>query len=291
MQGSSLIQARIARRYDALSPQLQKAARFILESPDEVATRSLRQVAQSAGVAPPTLSRLARALDCERYEALREICRQDIKRRSRSLAEKTRSLQALDLESDEAERQPYLLRQTHAALGSLGAMAQDIDVPELRAAVDRLSAAERVLLIGTMSSGFFVQYMGYMAAMAFDNWHLVLDQAEGVASRLAQAGPADVAVVISHAPYARRSVDAARLCRLAGTYVLAITDSAASPLLGVASAHLLAPTDSPQFFPSHVATLNLIESIMGMLVRRAHPAIGDRVAAVEAANRSLGEYW
>lgn len=294
LQGSNLIQARIAQTFEDLSPQLQKAASFVLEHPDDVATHSLRQVAQAAEVAPPTLSRLARALSCESYEALREICRQDIKRRSRSLAEKARGLQALDLAAGPepaGERQPFVLRQTHAALGNLGSMAQDIDVADLRAAVDRLMAARRVALIATMSSGFFLQYMAYMAAMAFDNWRLVLDEPTGIASNLALLNEQDAAIVMSHAPYARRTVDAARQCRAAGAYVLAITDSAASPLLAMASAHFLVPTDSPQFFPSNVATLNLIESIMGMLVRRADPSIGDRVAAVEAANHSLGEYW
>ena len=74
VQGVNSVEARIARRFDGLSPQLRRAASYVLAHPDEVATHSLRQVSRAAKIAPPTLSRLARALDCESYEAFREIC-------------------------------------------------------------------------------------------------------------------------------------------------------------------------------------------------------------------------
>ena len=53
---------RVAAGYAGLSPQLRRAADFVAANGQEVATRSLRQVAAAAGVTPPTLSRLARAL-------------------------------------------------------------------------------------------------------------------------------------------------------------------------------------------------------------------------------------
>ena len=292
MQAAHSIEARIARRFDGLSPQLRRAASYVLEHPDEVASRSLRQISRAAEIAPPTLSRLARALDCDSYEQLREICRQEIKRRRISLSEKARVLQGLGGDAEADDGQPFILRQTDAVLGGLQSLVQDIEIADLRAATDSLRKARRVLLIGSMSASYSMQYMNYMAAMAFDNWQIV-DTRPGLAvpGSLLTVSQADAVIVISHAPYARRSVQLAELCHESGAYVLAITDQISSPLLKVASAHFLVSAESPQFFPSNVATLCLIESIMGMLIRRGGPAVGDRIAAAEAANATLGEYW
>ena len=70
--------------------------------------------------------------------------------------------------------------------------------------------------------------------MAFDNW-LVVDTRPGLAvpGSLVNVTQADAVIVISHAPYARRSVQLAALCHDAGAYVLAITDRISSPLLKV----------------------------------------------------------
>lgn len=275
-----------------LSPQQRLAASYVLDHPDEVATRSLRQVARAANIAPPTLSRLVRALDCDSYEAFREICRRDIRRRQVSLSDKARVLQNMTSYEGDEEAQPFFLCQSDAVRGGLQTLVEDIEIEALRAAADVLSSARRVRLIGSMSAGYTMAYMHYIATMAFDNWQLV-DTRPGHAmpAGLLELNAEDAVIVMSHAPYARRSIELAEICQDAGAYVLAITDSISSPLLKVASAHFLVPTDSPQFFPSNVATLCLVESIMGMLIRRGGPAVGDRIATAEAANAMLGEYW
>jgi DNA-binding MurR/RpiR family transcriptional regulator len=62
------MQQLISSKYSSLSPQLQRAARFVVENPEEVATRSLRQIAASIDMSPPTFSRLAGALGYKNYE-------------------------------------------------------------------------------------------------------------------------------------------------------------------------------------------------------------------------------
>ena len=59
---------RISTQIDTLSPKLQIAGRFVLEHPEEVATRSLRHVARQVGMSAPTFSRHAR---CKAKQRLR----------------------------------------------------------------------------------------------------------------------------------------------------------------------------------------------------------------------------
>ncbi len=83
----------------------------------------------------------------------------------------------------------------------------------------------------------------------------------------------------------------APIARDAGAAVIAITDSVQSPYGGIASNCFIVATESPQFFPSHVAPLVLIEGLMGMVVRRAGKQAVDRIRSTELAGHELQEYW
>src|SRR5215471_9523931 len=62
---------RLRTRFEALSPELQRAARWIADHPSEAGLLSMRQQARSAGVSAPTMIRLARALGLADYASLR----------------------------------------------------------------------------------------------------------------------------------------------------------------------------------------------------------------------------
>ena len=72
---------------------------------------------------------------------------------------------------------------------------------------------------------------------------------------------------------------------------MGITDAVLSPLTTYLDISLVVSTDSPQFFSSHMATLLLIESIIGMTVARNGDIALSRIAEVEAASHKIGEYW
>src|SRR5699024_9296163 len=52
----------IQKRYADMSPQFQIGARYLLDYANEVAVKSMRQIAAQAGVQPATLVRLAQTL-------------------------------------------------------------------------------------------------------------------------------------------------------------------------------------------------------------------------------------
>ncbi len=83
----------------------------------------------------------------------------------------------------------------------------------------------------------------------------------------------------------------APVARDAGAAVIAVTDSLQSPYGGIATNCFIVETESPQFFPSHVAPLVLIECLMGMVVRRAGKRAADRIRSTESTGHELQEYW
>src|SRR5258708_9954595 len=66
------LNASIVEAFDILPPQLQTAARYMLDRPDDVALLSMREQARPAGVPPATMTRLAQRLGLEGYDQERE---------------------------------------------------------------------------------------------------------------------------------------------------------------------------------------------------------------------------
>lgn len=279
----------ISSKYSTLSPQLQRAARFVAENPEEVATRSLRQLAASIDMSPPTFSRLAVALGYKNYEELRESCRRLIKKQGLQFAEKAHVLRGESAE--EGSSGLFILRQGAAVIENIKQLLNSVDPDLVESAATRLAGARKVVLVGMMSSRPFVEYMGYMASMAFDNWHVLGRDLGSDASLLANVDSDTVALVIAMAPYAKRSINAADQLNKQGVEVIGITDGVNSPLCVHCNTLFFVSTETPQFFTSHAATLVLIESLIGLVVANSSEDVERKIASVEAKSHEIGDYF
>ena len=72
MDGGPLTQP-IVEAFETLSPQLQAAARYVLDKPNDVALLSMREQARHAGVPPATMTRLAQRLGLDGYDQVRAL--------------------------------------------------------------------------------------------------------------------------------------------------------------------------------------------------------------------------
>ncbi|MCP4184221.1 MAG: MurR/RpiR family transcriptional regulator [Hyphomicrobiales bacterium] len=286
---NSSVQEKIVTNIHSLSPRLRVAANYVADHPDEIASRSLRYNAIATELTPPTFSRLARALGYENYELLRDACRNQIKKQRLTFADKAKVLQEGQKTGNGSG--DFVLRHGSAAIDNIGIFLNTIDPLQVDEVAKTLIKARRVHLVGMMSSRHFVDYMEYMASMAFENWRVLGGKPASMASTLADINKQDVILAICHTPYAKRSVEIARFAHNAGAQVIGITDNVISPLAAVSDAVLIVNTESPQFFSSHIATLVLIESIIGISVAKSGKTARERIAAVEQTSHNLGEYW
>lgn len=281
------LEDRIAGKYSLLSEKLRLAADFILDNPFEVATRSLRSISSMAKLAPATFSRLARSLDFDSYEELRELCRQSAGQARATFSQKAGMLQDLDESGD----MPFLHRQAEACLGNIGQVVSDMDVGRLEQATERLASAGRVVLFGCYASTGIVEYFGYLANFFTSEWRIAGRMGASPSTEIADLKIGDVLVIITKPPFARHSILAAQMAVEMGAYVLVITDSYNCPALEFASNYFVIPSESPQFFSSYVATLMLIETLVGMLVAQAGSSARCRIEDIERRNRVLGAFW
>ncbi|MBN2906855.1 MAG: MurR/RpiR family transcriptional regulator [Rhodobacteraceae bacterium] len=278
----------MAAEYGDLSAKLRDAADYVAAHPVDVATRSLRAISASSGLAPATFSRLARALGFASYEELRELSRNAVGRRYVSFSERVHRLQA---EAEAGAQPPFLTRQASACTANIEAMIRLIDPARLEDAVERLHRARNVVLFGALGSTGIVEYMAYMGSYFAANWRLAGRMGASLASAMADIGAEDALIVLTKPPHARRAILAAQMARERGAFVLVITDTHACPALKWSDAGFILPSDSPQFFSSYAASLVLAETIIGMLAARAGPQAKARIEEVEARNHRLEEFW
>lgn len=278
---------RLARRFDGLSGKLRQAAEHVAAHPVDIATRSLRAVAQESGLAPATFSRLARALDYDGFEALREAMRAKIGRRVNSFAERAERLQV----AWEAGETGFFEAHVSACQSNLQTLLRDIDTDLLERVVERLHGARNVLLFGALGSTGVVEYLSYMANFCSGTWSMAGRMGASLGAALTGLDGRDALVIVTKPPYSTRSIEAARMGAAQGAYVVVITDSPACPALASASAGFVLPTESPHFYSSYVTTLAFMEVIVGMLVGRAGATARARIAQVEESSRRLGEVW
>ncbi len=278
---------RLAQNFDGLSARLREAADYVAQNPVDIATRSLRAVAQDTGLAPATFSRMARAIGYDSFEDLRAAMRDMIGRRVDSFAERAASLQ----DAHAAGETGFFDAHLGACMANLQRLGGEIDRDLLERTVDRLHSARHVRLLGALGSTGVVEYMAYIADFCAEGWSMTGRMGASLGAGLTGLDARDALIVVTKPPFASRSIAAAGLAAERGAFVVVITDTHACPALRHASAGFVVPTGSPHFYSSYVATMVLVETMIGMLVGRAGPAARERIAQVEESNRRLSEVW
>lgn len=278
---------RLAALYPALSPQLAHAARRVLEAPEEVAIRSMRGLAAHLGVAPTTMVRLAQALGFASYKAFRRAF-QEAMRAGSGFVGRAEWLQELARRGDAGKVAGGM---AEAAISNIETASRGVDVAALAAAADALHRARRVHVVGIGGMHGFATYFAYVVRMALDDVRLA-DPTMGMAvDELATLAAGDAMVIAGVDPYGAETVRAADIAMARGATVVAITDSRASPLASRATHLLLAPTASPQFFPSQAAVVTMMETLIALVVSRGGRRVISRIEAVDRFRTEHGVYW
>ncbi|MCB1781032.1 MAG: MurR/RpiR family transcriptional regulator, partial [Candidatus Competibacteraceae bacterium] len=86
---------RLQRELPDMRPALQRAAKFILDHPNEIGLMPIRDAAAQAQVSPNTLVRLGQWLGYQTYDHLRQPFREALKQGPHAISSQARWLQKL----------------------------------------------------------------------------------------------------------------------------------------------------------------------------------------------------
>ncbi len=252
----------IVKAFGAMSPQLQTAARYVLDHPSDVALLSMREQARQAGVQPATMTRLAQHLGMDGFDDIREIYAAAVRDGHLGFAGKAGAQVAgQKLRGDKALAAEMLT--------SIGRQIEELRSPDnlerIAAAAKVLAAARRVYCLGLRSSHAVAWHFHYVLTLIGER-SIQLDGIAGTgADALATATAEDVLLVTSVQPYTRQTVELAEHAARRGVKIVAITDSAVAPLARTATCVMVVPTSSPSFFHTMASAFVIAEILAAIM--------------------------
>lgn len=238
METDSKTPARVPRDFESLRStiierkanmpkRLAQVAAFALGNPDEIAFGTTASIAAASEVQPSTLVRLAHHLGYDGFSDLQSIFRERLRDRTLTYEER---LVTLEQASGEDEDANLLSGFISAASQSVNRLAATVQTDTFTKAVDILAAAETIYLIAKRRSYPLTAHMTY-AFSKLNIRHQIVASPNGVDPEMVQfATKNDAAIAASFSPYAADSLSQAEALADRGVPVVAITDSAFSPL-------------------------------------------------------------
>ncbi|MBA5803259.1 MurR/RpiR family transcriptional regulator [Rhizobium changzhiense] len=226
------LRSTIIERKASMPKRLAQVAAFALGNPDEIAFGTTASIAAASDVQPSTLVRLAHHLGYGGFSDLQSIFRERLRDRTLSYEER---LVTLEQASGDDEDANLLSGFIAAASQSVNRLAATVQSDTFTKAVNILASAETIYLIAKRRSYPLTAHMTY-AFSKLNIRHQIVASPNGVDPEMVQfATPKDAAIAASFSPYAADSLNQSQELADRGVPIIAITDSAFSPLAACAT--------------------------------------------------------
>ncbi|MDA0701633.1 MAG: MurR/RpiR family transcriptional regulator [Proteobacteria bacterium] len=279
---------RLADAMPGMSPQLRKAAQYVLDNPNDVGVSSIREIADVAAVSPNTLVRMARAVGFEGYEEFRHPFREALRAGRESFPDRARWLQSI---ARGGRHGPLYRDMAASSFDNVERLFAGTSAEEIKRAADCIVAARKTYVLGVGIGHALAQSFAYLARMAIEDAVAIPREGGVPIDDVARAGPGDVLLALTFKPYRTEVVEAVHAARDQGVTVVAISDARSSPILLAADHGFVVPTETPQFFTSTVAVMALLEAIMAFVVADADPAVVANIERFHRRRQDFGVYW
>ncbi len=279
---------RLSVELDGLTPEARKAARFVLENPRDVGFLTVREFADAANVKPNTIVRMARQVGFDGYDDFREPFREAIRTGQIKPQDRARWLQDVQ---KRGEMGRLYAEMATSALGNLEKTFAGIKESQMTAAAKAIWSARKVYTLGVGVHHSNVNNFTYLASTGMTQFYAIPQTGSTAIDDLAWATEQDVLIAITSRPYRNEVVTAARQAKDQGVMLIALSDSPASPIARIADQSFLIAVETPQFFPSSVSTLALLETLLSFVIATASDEVVARVETFHDRRKQLGFYY
>lgn len=284
---SSRVLERLTDEWEALTPEAQKAARYVLENPNDVGVSTVREIAEAANVKPNTFVRMARQVGFEGYEDFRAPFRDAIRQGTISFPDRARWLQDIRKSGDLGG---LYADMAEAAIRNVEDTFAGIDAEAMKAAAEAIWASRQVFTLGVGVNNANARNFTYLASTGMTQFHAIPRPGSTAVDDLAWADSRDVLIAMSMRPYRTEVIAALEIAREQGMTIIGLSDSPASPIIRAADHGFVVAVDTPQFFPSSVSTIALLETLLSFVIAVASEEIVERVEKFHKRRHKLGIY-
>lgn len=270
------------------TPELNKAAVYILENPNAVSVSSIREIASAARVKPNSLVRLARSIGLDGYDEFRGRFRDQVRQGTNNFPDRARWLQSL---SRDGELGDLYANMAANAISNIERTFGATDADKIKAAADAIVNARNTWVLGVGINHALAQNFAYLADMALDNIQAIPRGGSLAVDDLARAGADDLLLAMTFKPYRNEVVDAVRIAQTQKTTIIGISDSPASPIVAGSEHSFVVQTDTAQFFTSTFATGALLETLMAFVIADAGDEVIANIHSFHERRHQLGIYY
>jgi len=278
---------RLVDSFSGLTPELQKAAKYILDHPEDVGLHSMRTVAKGAGVKPATISRLSKSLGFAEYEIMRRPFRDRLRTSEPGFSSQLENVQKRGADDARALFEDLRAQEIQNIQKSLS----DEQYQVLVDAVETLWSSRRIYVLGLRGSYAPAFLFHYAFQLFRDRCHLVETSAGIFADQLRGIGEQDSMLVISFPPYTQLTIDAVEYAAESGVKIVAITDSVISPAATAAAHTIIAHNNSASFYHSYTAVLAVCQALIALLVAKSGDDSLKVIAEAEKQLSRISAYW
>lgn len=284
---SNSILKRLAGELGDLTPEARKAATYVLENPRDVGVSTVREIAEAARVKPNTVVRMARQVGFEGYDDFREPFREAIRRGAADFPDRARWLQDIRKSGELGGLYADMVR---GALSNIEDTFAGISADGLKAAAEAIWTSDNVFTLGVGVNNSSARNFTYLASTGMVRFHAIPRAGSTAIDDLAWADADDTLIAITCRPYRAEVVEAVECAREQGMRIIAISDSPASPIIRASDHGFVISCDTPQFFPSSVSTIALLETLLSFVIAVASDEIVERVKTFHKRRHQLGLY-
>lgn len=234
----------------------RRIAQYILESYDKAAFMTASRLGKTVGVSESTVVRFAVELGFDGYPTMQKAMQSMVVNR-------LTSVQRIEVTNDRLGKQDVLSMVLQSDMEKLRQSAETVDRASFEAAVNAVLDAKRVFILGVRSAAPLASFLGYYLNYMFQNVHIIT--ASGTSEMFEQivgVNDRDAVIAISFPRYSATTIKAAQYCRSTGATVIALTDTALSPL-GQTSDHVLcAKSSMMSLVDSLVAPMSVVNALI-----------------------------
>lgn len=257
----------IRKSLNEFTPRQRVFAEFVLQNPENLAFLSISDLAREAGVSEATIVRFCNVLGYDGYTQLSRKAQAAIQATLNS-AGRFRLVHRLRKKSVKKAPVSAFERVVSQELENLINLSKGIKTSEFYRCVEIMADADRICVIGSLSSTSLATHFGYMLSKILPQVDVIHGHgimASAVCKRLTSKS---LVFLITFPRYPKETVELGRFAAEKRAQIVAITNSHVSPVVPLANLSFNVQIGIPSFVDAYAAPITFMNALVTELSER-----------------------
>lgn len=272
-----------------LTPKDKTILDYMMDNQEFACFQTSNEIAEKLSVSPSSVVRLSAKLGYENFAQMKRALQEQVaQKRKKSPVNVEIPYEKIKQADNLTDRELVgAIRQN--INNNLQQDMVSMDVSLYLRAAKVISKADRVFLVGFRACAGFADSLGVMMACIRPKVYTVSNNTPMI-DFLVDLGEKDVVVAISYERYSSDTIFAVKMARKAGSKIISLTDSYASPIAEGAEAVIVSHVDNFSFNNSYVGLTMSMEILIGLMSKYNKSLNEQRLIKMEEYLRETGQY-